>query len=314
MWRFLSALLLTLAFATPGEAANRYATCNTTCTWDASDTSMWGTASGGTGASVPGSSDAVILDTATCVGGTTCTITVNTTVTVQSITMGTCTASTTGCILDFSVNNNNVTLSAAAGLSCTGTGTRQLKMGSGTWSFTGIGIVVDFTTTTNLTLSAASVTIALNATGTASAQNMTVGTAQSFGTLSVGGNSTGGIIQLTGPSSATLTFANLSFTAPRQLHFTGAGSRVYAFTNGFSVNGSSGSYITLIGSTGVTFPTISSANAMTCTWCAIGGLSFAGGGSLTGTSSFDLGGVTVSGGGSKSINPPTGGGGRVIGG
>src|SRR5262245_672467 len=128
MRKLLLALGLAL-LAGQALAANRFAVCTTTCTWDGASTAMWSTTSGGgTGASVPGSGDAVILDAATCVGGTTCTITVNTNPTIQSLTMGACTASTTGCILDFSVNNNSPTLSVVPSLSVTGTGTRNLKM------------------------------------------------------------------------------------------------------------------------------------------------------------------------------------------
>ncbi len=41
-------LLLGLLFFSPAEAANRFATCAATCTWDGSNTTMWGTTTGGT--------------------------------------------------------------------------------------------------------------------------------------------------------------------------------------------------------------------------------------------------------------------------
>src|SRR5258708_36798458 len=92
-------VLLLCLFTTVASAANRFAVCTTTCTWDGASTAMWSTSSGGaTGASVPGASDPVIFDGSTCVGGTTCTTTVNTNPTIASLTMGSCTASTTGCI------------------------------------------------------------------------------------------------------------------------------------------------------------------------------------------------------------------------
>lgn len=161
MRRLLAGLLFLFLGALPCEAANRFAVCTVTCTWDGASTAMWSTSTGGaTGASVPGVNDAVVLDAATCVGGVTCTVTVNTTVTVQSITGGTCTAATTGCILDFSVNNNNVTLSQTAGLSYSGTGTRTLRLGNGTWTLSGATVSWTLTTTTNLTFAANSSTLA----------------------------------------------------------------------------------------------------------------------------------------------------------
>jgi len=155
MKRFIFSLLFLLCTVTLADAANRFAVCATTCTWDGASTAMWSTTTGGaTGASVPGSADAVILDGATCVGGTTCIITVNTNPTILSLTMGACTASTTGCILDFSVNNNNVTIGSSStpgSFSGTGTGTRTLKMGNGTWTVIGTGTIWTLATVTNLT-------------------------------------------------------------------------------------------------------------------------------------------------------------------
>ena len=155
MKRLLLSLIALCLLSLSAEAANRFAVCATNCTWDGVSTAMWSTTTGGaTGASVPGSADAVILDGATCVGGTTCTITVNTNPTILSLTMGACTASTTGCILDFSANNNNVTIgssSTSGSFSGTGTGTRTLRMGSGTWTVIGTGTIWTLATVTNLT-------------------------------------------------------------------------------------------------------------------------------------------------------------------
>src|SRR6185312_14968270 len=119
MNRLFGLLLLALAFlasAAPAEAANRFAVCSTTCTWDNTSTAMWSTTSGGaTGASAPTASDAVIIDAATCVGGTTCTITTFAgTISVQNITWGACTASTTGCIVKADTNNTNFTINGSS--------------------------------------------------------------------------------------------------------------------------------------------------------------------------------------------------------
>ncbi len=162
---FLIFLFLCLATVS-ADAANRFAVCTATCTWDGASTAMWSTTTGGaTGASVPGASDAVILDGATCVGGITCTITVNANLNISSLTMGACTASTTGCILDFSANNNSF---AATTVSLTGTGTRTLKMGSGTWTITGTGTLWTLATATNMTLTPGSSNLVLQANGIAS--------------------------------------------------------------------------------------------------------------------------------------------------
>src|SRR6266576_3994950 len=126
----LAAIFLLLSLCS-ADAANRFAVCTTTCTWDGASTAMWSTTSGGaTGASVPGSADAVVIDNASCIGGTTCTITVNTNFNVLSLSITGCNASTTGCILDFSVNNNTVTIQT--GFSITGTTNGSMKLGSAT--------------------------------------------------------------------------------------------------------------------------------------------------------------------------------------
>lgn len=132
----LAALFLGLLIF-EAEAAARFAVCTTTCTWDNSSTAMWSTSSGGaTGASAPTTTDDVTFDAATCVGGTTCTTTVNANLSVKSLHFTTCTASTAGCILDFSANNNNITFTNGnTAFLLVGTGTRTLNMGNGSWTF-----------------------------------------------------------------------------------------------------------------------------------------------------------------------------------
>jgi hypothetical protein len=158
--------LLFLCFANLSvDAASRFGVCTTTCTWDGASTAMWSATSGGaTGASVPVAADTVTFDAATCVGGTTCTITVNTNPTITSFTMGACTASTTGCIVDFSVNNNNITvIGSGSPINASGTGTRNLKMGNGTWTMSNgassTGLTFELSVITNLTFNANSSTI-----------------------------------------------------------------------------------------------------------------------------------------------------------
>src|SRR6185295_8391110 len=135
LFRALLALHIALYQFIPdlAQAAQRFLTCATTCTITAADTSIWGAASGGTGASVPGSSDDVVLDNLTCVGGTTCTGTFGAgyNPTWQALTMSACTASTSGCILDANPNTNTITLTNSGAYTNTGAGTRTLS--GGTW-------------------------------------------------------------------------------------------------------------------------------------------------------------------------------------
>lgn len=158
MKRFILVFSFLLFLTVSANAVAKFAVCTTTCTWDNASTAMWSLSSGGaTGAAVPSSADTVTFDAATCVGGTTCTTTLNFggTITVQSLTLGACTASTTGCIFDNSVNNNNITMTlSGTALSLTGTGTRNIKFGSATYILSGANGSLNATTTTNMTFTA----------------------------------------------------------------------------------------------------------------------------------------------------------------
>lgn len=287
-------------------AASRFAVCTTTCTWDGASTAMWSASPGGaTGASVPGSGDTVTLDAATCVGGTTCTITVNTTVNVTSITMGACTASTSGCVLDFSANNNGVTLQT---FSNSGTGTRTLNMGNGTWNITSNSFTVfDQTTPTNLTFNANSSTLQFTSTpGTSQRQFATGNKNFNVVVINEGASANHAAFIIAG----TTTIATLTVTSTRWLAFSSGGGAT--ITNGLTFNGSSGAPVILsYNATSGSNTTLTSANPFNLTFACIYNVTIAGGGSLTATNSFDCGGNT----GSVSISPPSSGtGGKVIGG
>lgn len=222
--RYLSRFFipLVLLWVLPAEAANRFAVCTVTCTWDASSTAMWSTTTGGAiGASAPGTGDAVVFDGATCVGGVTCTITLNAPNNVQSITSGACTASTTGCIIDNSVNNNNITLSGNVAWSNSGTGTRNVKLGSATYTISTNTCTSDpwtWTTTTNLTFSAGTSTI--NFTGSYSGST---GCTFALGALSYNNVNFSGSGNKVGINiSGSNIFASLSFTAPGNATFVGS--------------------------------------------------------------------------------------------
>jgi len=298
----LAFLFLALLYVCPADAASRFGVCTVTCTWDGASTAMWSASTGGaTGASVPGSADTVTFDAATCVGGVTCTITVNTTVAVQSITFGACTASTTGCILDFSVNNNNVTLTANGGFSGTGTGTRNLKMGSGTWTLSGIATAWNMATTTNLTFAANSSTISMT------------GVSAAFFVAFSGGGLSYSIVNFTANNGVNVlgsnTFATLGITGPNILEFPTSGTTTV--TNAFTLTGTTTKLISFMTNNVITpAHTISvGSGTATCMWCSFRSMTFSGGATFTASNSFDMGsntGITITapsgGGASQSID------------
>lgn len=286
------------------EAANRFLTCATTCTITAIDTTIWGAASGGVGATVPGSGDAVILDAGTCVGGVTCTATMGAgyNPTWQSITMGTCTASTAGCILDLSVNNNNVTLTPGVfspGASGS-TGTRTLKCGSGTFTITASNAILwDVSSATNLTLQCSSATIIFNA-GNISTQTFSSAGAQTYGTFQVTGRTNGSVVSILGGS----TFSAITMNGQGNIIFPAATT-----VGTLNIQGTSTS-------SPVYFAAASASATATITVTSSGTISNAGLAriviattAVNATSSFDFGGNSIGG----IISPPTGGGGRCIG-
>lgn len=291
MKHFLIALFWLLFWLIPVEAANRFAVCTVTCTWDASDTTMWSGSSGGaTGSSVPGAADTVTLDAATCVGGVTCTITVNTTVNVISIAMGTCTATTAGCILDFSVNNNNVTVQTFA---ATGTGTRTLKMGSGTFTVTlatGGQTPWNIGTSTNMTLTAGTSTIILSGSSATSFVGF-AGGGLTYGTLSFPAATNRGGMSVSGSN----TFANFSIGAPQVVYFSSGVNTT--ITNAFTWTGTPANPIIIMSNSNTAISTITvTSGAPTLTWGAVKAMTFTGGATFTATNSFDMGintGITI---------------------
>jgi hypothetical protein len=304
MNKLFGLILLALAFLPGGaEAANRFAVCATTCTWDNSSTAMWSTSSGGaTGAAAPTSSDDVILDAATCVGGTTCTITTFAgTISVANLTQSACTASTAGCILDAATNNTNFVISGSTGYANTGSGTRTLNMGTGTWTIS--GNTGSWNIAASMTLSAASSTIEF--TGAAAASRTFAGGAKTYGTVMVSAIGTGiGQFAFT----ASNTFGTLTVSAPNRLSFgNGTTQTITTLTN---ISGSASSPTLISGNVAFGVGAIASANNWVCDYCGLTNMSFSGGGTFSATNSYDFknnSGIT--------ITPPAGtGGGRIIGG
>ncbi len=290
-------LLFLLCWTISAEAASRFAVCVTACTWDNSSTHMWSATSGGaTGQSAPTSSDAVTLDGATCVGGVTCTITVNADVQIASMTMGACTASTTGCILDFSANNNSPTVVGIFNNS--GSGTRNLKMGNGTWTMQGTGTVWNFGTTTNLTFNANSSTLLFTATNLAktfSTTNLT------YSTIQIASSASGSPVF--NFSNSVFTVANLIVGAGMEVKFLAGGA--YTTTTSFQITGGGASSVVFFDGQANTF---ANSGTVTMTRVAIRDATFTGT-SFTATSSTNLGNVS-----GASFSDPSTGGGCILGG
>ncbi len=302
----LGLLLLMIGFSNPTHAAARFLVgCVTTCTWDGSGTTIWSTTSGGAGgASVPGSSDDVTLNANSCSGGTTCTITVNTTVNIGSLTMGACTASTTGCILDFSVNNNNVTLNDNSGISVGGSGTRTLRMGSGLWTVLAAFAGISFSPTTNLTFTPGASTFKI--TGATTNNRIFTTGGLTFNNLVIDANSSGGGVQL---SNNSATFANITMNAPTQL-FIPTGQTTTATS--LTLSGSQGSvlYLSTTSTTGAIATVSVASGTQTMNWIGINDVTFTGGATFVANNSLNLGinsGITIS-------PPSSGGGGCILGG
>lgn len=266
-----------------------------TGTWDAANTASWSTTSGGSGgASVPGTGDVAIFD-ANSGGGI---VTVDSpngagVVTIGGLTFGTFTGT-----LDFSVNNNNVTIGTST-VSGTGTGVRTFKMGSGTWTFAHTGAVVlwEFLTTTNLTFEHNSSTILIN--GDATANQTFSGGGLTYNNLTISRPSANNRqVSLTGNN----TFANLTMTNVGDLQLTAG--QTQTITGALSFDGLTGQVSYLRSNTGVT-ATINVANATVLSRLAISGITKAGAGSITANDSYDVGnnsGITIN-------TPAVGGGG-----
>lgn len=267
MIRVVFLALILCLMASSVDAANRFGVCTTTCTWDGASTAMWSTTSGGgTGASVPGSSDSVVFDANTCVGGTTCTITVNTNPTIQTLTFNACTASTTGCVLDFSVHNNNLTLSNQ--YLANGSGTRTIKCGTGTFTFTSTGgSLWQASGATNYTETCSGVNITYQPASVASpiSWNPIAGNYAAFSIVWPSGPQLGGFnFSL---SSGTTTIASLSVTNSPVMTFSQ--NTTLAITAAPALTGTLANPILLQGNFPGNFSqvTITTPNTFTCAYC-----------------------------------------------
>lgn len=278
--------------------ANRFWVAGTGA-WDSTAGAKWGTLSGvADSASLPGTGDVAIFD-ALSGGGT---VTVDSpngagVVTVQQITMGAFTGT-----LDFSANNNNVTLSVA--FSGTGSGTRTINLGNGTWLIQGFNANVwDITTATGLTLNANSSVISIIPSSASPTGSMNfVGGGKTYNTVTHSGVTNTAVFQISGSP----TIANLQFTAPTNVIFAAATTTI--ISNAFSWTGTSSNQNFISSGNSNISATIAAAANSTMQWAAIYRLTFTGNTPIA-TNSFDLrsnSGVT--------ITPPASGGGgaRIV--
>ncbi len=303
----LAALLALLAMPSSANAVTKFIVlCATTCTWDNTNDTIWSTTSNGSNNTThPTAADTVTIDASSCSGGTTCTITTNGTLAMSSLTMGACTASTTGCILDASVNNNNFNIGGT--FSFTGTGTRTIKCGTGTFTVSGIPNV-DFTTLTNATVTCGSVALVDGNTGTGTSTWALGG--QTFGSFTAGANTNATAVSFTTAFTLNTT---LSVTAPRNIGFLT--SATATITGGFTLAGTATNPIYLFSNTSAnTAATLSMGAASTCNWCIFKGIT-ASGSAITSTNSLNI--STAISAGTNTVTGPAaagGGGGHIIGG
>jgi hypothetical protein len=219
--------------------------------------------------------------------------------------MGACTASTTGCVLDFSANNNNIQLQQ---FNCTGTGARRLNMGNGTWTLSGGGLatVWDCATTTSLNFNANGSTLVFSATGASGARTWNTG-GLTYNTVTVAEGTPSRQFTVFGNGT---TVATLAVTGP--ITFNINGGHTLNVTNAFSLAGTPGTGGFLLKSNSTTAGTISvPSGSVNFSWLAINAMTFTGGATFTATNSFDLNGntgITITG------APTSAGGGKIIGG
>lgn len=210
-------------------------------------------------------------------------------------------------------DNNSLNLTYGS-FSSSNSNTRALSNATGTWSLISSAgaTILDLTTTTNFTsISTAFSGLTISVSGAvAGARGIIAGSAMTIGTLNVGANSSGGLLTLSAPSSATLTITNFTATSPAAIRVAGSSSRAYTFTNSVTLTGTANNPIAFMGDGGGSaFPVIT--GSFSGDYVTIGQFTF-GAGTQSFTNCFNYANVTSS--GTFSCAPPAAGGGRIIGG
>lgn len=249
--------------------------------WDATNTNNWVSSSGGTnyGQTVPGSADGATFDGSSG-GGT---VTVNTTISVASLTCGAHTGT-----LDFSANNNNVTI-GTSGFSGSGSGTRTFNKGNGTWIITAsTSNAWDFTTTTNLTFNANSSTLIFTGNPSAAPFNF-VGGGLTYNAVTFSAQSNRGGVVISG----TNNLGSLTIGAPNTIFLT---QSVTQTVTAMSVAGSLGNPVLITSTNSTNQATITKASgSVTLDYATLRGIAFTTA-TWAATNSFDLGrnsGITI---------------------
>ncbi len=282
-------ILLFICLANTANAATRF-WVGGTGTWDSSTTTHWAATTGGAGGqSVPGSADTATFDASS--GGGTVTVNFGGLITLQSLTVGAFTGT-----LDFSANNNSVTLTTATGFSNNSTGTRTINLGNGTWTLTTTSANATpwLVNTTGLTQNANNSTIVYNGVSV-NQLNFSGGAGLTYHNLTIGPNASLGSIAII----ANNTFSTITISSPAVLILPN-GTTTTA-TSLVSV-GTTGNENLIISNDKNTVATLSIASGtQSFTWTAFRSITATGGATFTASNSFDLGqntGINISSGGS----------------
>ena len=205
-------------------------------------------------------------------------------VTVQQITMGLFTGT-----LDFSANNNNVTLSVA--FDGSGNGTRTLNMGNGTWIIQGFNNNTwNYTTITGLTHNPNISTLSfIPSSATPTGAITFQGNGRSFNVVTHSGVTSAAVFQISGGP----TIATLQFTTPANVQF--ANSATVTISNAFTWTGTSSNQLLVQSDSPNTSATVAAPANSSIAWAALKRMTFTGN-TVVATNSFDLrsnSGVTI---------------------
>lgn len=272
-------------------------------TWDLSATTHWASSTGGSsGTSAPGSADTVTIDASSGTG----TVTPNYggTGTFQSIACG-----AMGMTLDYSVNNDAVTLTATAGFTGSGSGVRTIRLGNNTWTISATAnnaTVFNIGTTTNLTFAANSSTLEFSgAVAFGVGQTLSTG-GQNLNTVMVSGarhdsglTITGGgtVALLTNTAAAYISFGSTAtittLTQSAQLSLGFGGGTTITFTNAPTIMGTISAPCSVFNTTASAVGASATVNCTSGTfsgsYCSVAGCTFSGGAIFSFTNSWDLG-------------------------
>jgi hypothetical protein len=257
-----------------------------TGTWDGSNTTNWSTTTGGgSGASVPGTSDVAIFDASSGGGTVTVASSIGGTNTIQQITAGAFTGT-----IDFSVNNPSITFSIAISLS--GSGARKFLMGTGTFTMTAnSGTIFDLATTTNLdgTSDFSAASYVINSTTTF--DRTFNGGGRSYGPTTISANTSRGVIIILGAN----TFSTLSVAAGTNLELANAATQTITTAPTWAGTSSNPIYIRSNSANNVATIAIGS-GTMSLEWCGLYRVTGSGGTARNATNSLDFGrnsGITI---------------------